>query len=209
MAYTLSQAVTEVRSLINEAFASFWSDTEIENWIKEACIDISCKLLSAENEESITLLENRWIYTALLGETWLDDLLKIKGCYYQTVFTPGVTTGLQRIDIEKFGHLQVSSGKPRYFFENNHKFYIYPTPGAAEAGHTIEVIYSYETDDITNLKDEHQPLTFLYAAAKAKAKDRMFQESALYMASYLNSVNFERQDKYDFGVDPTSTFDLK
>ena len=34
MAFTLATSVTEVRALINEATASYWSDTEIENWIK-------------------------------------------------------------------------------------------------------------------------------------------------------------------------------
>ena len=47
------------------------------------------------------------------------------------------------------------------------------------------------------------------AAAKAKAKDRVFQESALYMTQYFNAINFERSDKYDMGVDPFSAFVLK
>lgn len=206
MAYTLNESVTEVRSLINESSASFWSDTEIQNWIKEASIDISTKLLSAESEDTVTLVSTQWIYSST-DEAWLANLLKAKGCYYSA--SASDIKGMQRIDIQKVGHIQVTSGSPRYFFENNRKFYIWPIPGATQATKTITVLNAYETNDVTALRDEHQPLTFLYAAAKAKAKDRMFQESALYMAQYLNSINFERQDKYDLGVDPTSTFDLR
>ena len=37
MAVVLEIAVAEVRSLIDEPVAQFWSDAELENWINEAC----------------------------------------------------------------------------------------------------------------------------------------------------------------------------
>jgi len=206
LAYTLAQSVTQIRSLINEETPGFWDDTEIENWIKEATIDISTKLLSVEDEQTIILINGQWIYTSV-EESWIADLIKAKGCYYDA--GSGNVKGMQRIDIQKVGHLPVSTGIPKYFFENNRNFYIWPVPTAAEAGNTITVIYGMESDDITDLKDEHQPFAFLYAAARAKAKDRMFQESALYMSQYISSLNFERQDKFDMGTDPYATFDLK
>jgi len=207
MAYTLATSVTQVRSLLNEDSASFWSDTEIENWIKEATIDIASKLLSAESEDDITLIASQWIYTSS-DEAWLEFLLKSKAAYYDG--GSNAIKGMQRIDMQKMGHTDVNTaGVPRYFFENNRAFYIWPPPAAAQANKTITVINAYETDDVTDLRDEHQPLTFLYAAARAKAKDRMFQESALYMAQYLNTINFERKDKYDMGVDPTTTFNVQ
>ncbi len=201
MSYTANQAVTQVRSIINESSASFWSDTEIGDWIKEATIDISSKLLCVETEDDLTLVADQWIYTDLTA------LLKIKGCYYNA--GSGAIKGMQRKDIQDFGHLPVSSGAPKYFYENNRNVYLWPIPSATEAGNTVTVINSYETDDVTVLRDEHQPLTFLYAAAKAKAKDRMFQESALLMSQYLNTINFERQDKYDFGEDSIKNFAMK
>ena len=212
MSYTAANAITETRYLINENNADFWSDTEIEGWIKEATIDVSCKLLSAEAEGTIDIVDNQWIYTSD-DESWIGDLLKIKGCYYEIVNTTTSAlvsvAGLQRVDMEKFGHLQVNSGKPRYFMENNRSVYIYPIPTSTEEQYDIEVLYAYETDDVTALRDEHQSLTFLYAASKAKMKDRLFEEANFYMSQYLNSISFERKDKYDFGVDPTSEFDLK
>lgn len=217
MAYTLDQAVTQVRYLINEDTADFWSDTEIEDWIKQATIKISTSLLSAEDEDTITISnEGKFIYDSS-DESWIADLLKIKSCYYETtsdtVMLPDAATdiyGMQRVELDMFGHTQQfqTYGRPVYYYENNRKIYIWPRPSIDQRLDTIHVLYSYETDDITDLRNEHQPLTFLYAAGKAKAKDRQHQEAALYMAQFLNSINFERQDKYDLGVEPTAQFNV-
>ncbi len=205
MSYTLASSLTEVRALINEDTPGFWTDTEIENWIKEGTLDVSTKLLCVESEETVTLVTGQWVYSSS-DESWLSDLLKIKACYFDDNST---VKGLQRVDIQKFGHLQNSTGNPTQFFENNRKFYISPTPTTAQNALDITVICSSETDDITELRDEHQPIVFLYAVSKAKAKDRMFQESALYLTQYINTINHERKDKYDFGTEPFSNFTLK
>jgi len=197
MAYTLANAITEVRSLINEDTPGFWTDSELTNWIAEGTIDLSTKLLCVESEETVTLVTDQWLYSSS-DESWLSDLLKIKACYYDNSTT---VKGLQRVDIQKFGHIQNSTG--------DRKFYISPTPTVTQNGNDITVICASETDDITELRDEHQPIVFLYAASKAKAKDRMFQESALYLTQYINTINHERKDKYDFGTEPFGNFTLK
>ena len=206
MSYTLSQAVTQVRYLINEDTADFWSDTEIEDWIKQATIQISTKLLSAEEEQTITLVSGQLKYTAS-DEAWIADLLKIKAMYYTDSTN---IYGMQRIQIDMFGHTQhfQNAGRPIHYYENNRAVYVWPRPSSVEAGDNLVCLTSYETDDITNLRNEHQPLTFMYAASRAKAKDRQHQEAALYMAQFLNGINFERQDKYDMGVEPTAQFNV-
>ena len=40
MAVTLTNAVSEVRSLIDEPVAQFWSDSELEGWLNEGCANI-------------------------------------------------------------------------------------------------------------------------------------------------------------------------
>lgn len=205
MSYTLDQAVTQVRNLINEETADFWSDTEIQEWIKQATITLSTTLLSAESEDTITMVNGQFVYSSA-DEAWLANLVKTKAAYYTD--DSGNVYGMQRIELDAFGHTQhfQNSGRPIHYYENNRKFYVWPKPAAAEAGETITVLNSYETDDITNLRDEHQPLTFLYAASKAKSKDRQHQEAALYMTQFLNLVNFERGDKYDMGTEPSAEF---
>ena len=203
MAYTLANAVTQVRYLINEDTADFWSDTEIEDWIKQATIKLSTILLSAESEDTVTLATGKFVYSSS-DEAWLADLLKVKAGYFTD--SSGNVYGLQRIELDMFGHTQQfqTAGQPRYYYESNRKLYIWPQPSSAENGQDITLLNSYETDDITDLRDEHQPLTFLYAASKAKSKDRQHQEAALYMSQFLSSINFERGDKYDMGAEPTA-----
>jgi hypothetical protein len=207
MSYTLAQAVTQVRYLINEESADFWSDTEIEEWIKQATITLSTTLLSAETESTVTMASNQFVYSSS-DEAWLADLLKVKAAYY----TDGSSNvyGMQRIELDMFGHTMhfQSTGRPIHYYESNRKFYVCPKPGTTEVGDAITVLHSYETDAIANLRDEHQPLTFLYAASKAKSKDRQHQEAALYMTQFMGAINFERQDKYDMGVAPTQTLNV-
>lgn len=208
MALTVAEMTTEVRALINEESASFWSDTEIENWIKQGTIDISCKLLSAEQESTITLATNQWIYTSS-DESWIGDLLRSKDVYFTD--SSGNIYGLQRIRIKNIGHLEVkqTANRPKYFVEVNRKFYVWPKPSSNENGQDLTVVHAYETDDATALKDEHQHLVILFAAARAKTKDRAFNDAALMMQEYRSGIQFERQDKYDFGVDPTEVFRLR
>jgi hypothetical protein len=203
MAYTLTQAVQEVRYLLNEPSASFWTDTEIEGWIQQAAMDISVKTLCTTKEGTITLVQNQMRYTST-DETWLEDLIKSEVVWFD--FGTG-TRGLQRVEPHMFGHLQVkSAGEPRYFYEDGKKFFIWPKPDATASGKDLSIIYSTTTNDITELREEYQQLTFLYATSMAKAKDRKFQEAQLYQQLYLNALNFERQDKHEMGTMPTETF---
>lgn len=203
MAYTLTQAVTEVRNLLNEASASFWTDTQLQGWIQQAAMDISTKTLCTTDEGTITLVTGQMKYDST-DEAWIANLLKAEAVWYN--FGSGML-GMQRTEPYRFGHLQVSgTGRPRYFYEDGKRFYVWPVPTSAENGVDLTIVYSKLTNDITELREEYQQLTFLYAASMAKARDRKFEEAALYQQMYLNALNFERQDKYTMGALPTDAF---
>ena len=55
MAFTLAQAITEVRALLNEDTASYWSDTNITSWIQQGCLDFTEKSLLLVCKDTITL----------------------------------------------------------------------------------------------------------------------------------------------------------
>lgn len=203
MAYTLTQAVTEVRYLLNEGTASFWTDTEIQGWIQQGTLDISTKSLCTTDEGTITLATGQMKYTSS-DEAWISSLLKCEVVWYD--FGQSMR-GLQRIEPHMMGHLQIqTAGAPRYFYEDGKRFYIWPTPSSAENGKELTAVYSKLTTDITELREELQYLAIWYATSMAKAKDRKFEEAALYQQLYLNALNFERQDKHEMGTMPTSTF---
>jgi hypothetical protein len=118
---------------------------------------------------------------------------------------------MQRFRVMNIGHTETgqTGGRPKWFVEDDREVFIWPKPTATENGQTVSMLHAYETDDATALRDEHQHIAILYAAAKAKQKDRMFEEAALLLSQYYNAVTFERQDKFDMGVDPIASFKQK
>lgn len=56
MSLLLSDAILQVRGILNEASSLFWTDTEITYWLKEGCRDFSSKSLLAEDVLSVPLV---------------------------------------------------------------------------------------------------------------------------------------------------------
>lgn len=209
MAFTLATSVTEVRALINEESASYWSDTEIQNWIKQGCLDWCEKSLLLVKEDTITLVNNQVQYTTS-GNSYIDDAVRTLHAEYDNV-------ALQRISYEQLrGHnaLKLASDPgPKYYYDQydgtTFTFYIGPKPSTTYAGNTVTVMFACRTDDITQLPYEYQPIIFLYAASKAKVKERQWQESALLWQQYINNIIFSRQDSLELGQTPTEAYRIK
>jgi len=75
MAYTLTTATTEVRQLINEETTGFWSDTEIQNWIKMGCIDTSTKTQCVKHRDYFALATDTQVYEPSDFNTNSSDVL--------------------------------------------------------------------------------------------------------------------------------------
>jgi len=103
MAFTLIQGVQEVRSLINESSASYWSDTELESWIKQGCLDWC---------EKIT---NQYQYTASTSN-YIDNAIRTLHAEYNNI-------ALKRLTFEEIrGHNQMvltNDENPKYFYHRN------------------------------------------------------------------------------------------
>jgi len=63
--YSAAEALQQVRTIINEATPSFWTDEEINNWIIEGVIDISSRGLAYEKRDSIILAANTLEYSGM------------------------------------------------------------------------------------------------------------------------------------------------
>jgi hypothetical protein len=206
MAYTLSTATTEVRALLNETTASFWSDTEIQNWIKEGVMDISTKALLVEDQQNITLVTDQLTYTSS-DHAWIADVLKIIGAYYND--GAGTYKGLIKIHPRLLGNTDLgedAAGRPRYYCFHDKTFWLDPVASATENNNVITVLHSKKTNDITLLEFEYQHLAIKYAAAMAKVKDRKYHEAQLLLTQYTTGLNFERSDKYEREVDSLDMF---
>lgn len=195
MAFTLTTAITEVRSLINETTASYWDDGELERWIQQGCLDWCEKTLLLSYTDTITLSTNVYTYQSSFS-SYLQNSIRVLHAEYKN-------KALKRLSYEKLrGHNKMvlaTDSDPKYFYDkyNNGNFtlYIASTPSASQNGQDVSVLLAGLSDDITEIPYEYQPHIFNYAASKAKMKERQWQEAQLLWQIYLNNISFARDDK--------------
>lgn len=206
MSLTLATALTEVRNVLNEATAVFWSDTQIQNWIKEGCRTFSSKTLMVEETGTLTLAATTVKYTSS-DAAFLANMLEP----YSVLYDDGsnVYKGLVKVHPRQIGNLATrTAGPPKYYAQHDRNLYIMPLTSATivAAGGTLSVLYSKITEDITDISDEYQHLPVIYAIAKAKQKDQKFAEANNLFQQFYQEVNFERQDKHAREVDSLDKF---
>jgi hypothetical protein len=195
MALSLANGVTAVRDVLNEATASFWSDTQIENWIKEGTRNFSTKSLLAQTTGDITLVANQLSYDST-DEAFIANVLKIHTAFYDDAGNN--YKGLIKVEPEKIGNVATfTAGDPKYFCVFGKKIYIWPltTASIVTAGGLATVLYSQETEDFTVIADEYQHLPIMWALGRAKQKDQKFGEAMSFFEHFNSEIDFERQDK--------------
>jgi hypothetical protein len=206
MAFTLATGVTEVRALLNEETGSFWSDTELQNWIKQGCLDWCEKSLLYIVEDTITVVDAQVKYTTS-GSSHIDNAIRTLHAEYGNA-------ALQRVNYEqirKHNARQLgSSVTPAYYHDQYNglvfTFYLGPTPDNTVAGNNITVQFALRTDDITKIPYEYQQHIFLYAYSKAKIKERQYREATMAWQQYINNIMFARKDSLEHGTQPVETF---
>ena len=210
MSYTLTTAVAQVRSTLNEDTATFWTDGELEGWIEEGTILFSTISLCVEADDTITLIENQINYSSSdSGCDWIDDVIEVYSGYYDD--QSNGYAGLVKAHPRMLGHLATfTPGDPKYVMFHNKKIYIWPLTTAAlvTAGATVQVLYSKSTSDITDLPEHFQLYPIIYATGKAKQKDRREAEAASLFAQFFSMANFERADKYVREPDTYDSFQI-
>jgi len=211
MALTLAGATIEIRDLMNEDNAAFWSDAEIQRWIQEGCRLFSSKSLMVEAESDLDPLIASQLSYSSADESWIGDCLEI----YASIYYNGSTVkyhALKKIHPRQMGHsANFTVGIPKNYALHNRKLYIWPLANAARisAGDKITFLYAKETDDITAITDEYQHLPIIYASAKCKQKDQKFAEATSLMSQFYQELAFERQDKHGREEDTLDMFKVK
>ncbi len=193
MALTLTDAQNELRSLLNEPTAVFWTDGELETWIKEGVRMIASKTHAVEAEDDLTLVSSQLIYTAS-DHSWIGDMLSPYAAIYNA--GSGKYKGLEFIHPKQIGNsLTYTPGAPRYYTFHNRSIYVWPLPTTSTAGKTVSILYATETEDITALKDEHQHLAIQWGQIRAMEKDMKWQAAAAQKQQFYSELNFEKTDK--------------
>jgi hypothetical protein len=209
MSLTLAGSITEVRDLLNEATAVFWTDAQITRWLQEGVRSFSSKTLMVEDTQDIDpLIAGQLSYSAS-DETWIGDAIEP----YAAIFYDGSSKykGLIKIHPRQIGNLALGTdGPPKYYTMHDRMIYIFPRTSAAvvTANGKITFLFAKESDDITEVTDEYQHLPIIYAVAKAKQRDQKFSEAAALFGQFYQEVSFERQDKHSREVDSIDKFKI-
>jgi hypothetical protein len=209
MALTLSDATTEVRDLLNEATAAFWTDAQIQKWIKEGTRIFSSKTLMVEDTQDLDpLIANQLSYSSS-DETWIGDIIEPYAAIYND--SSNTYKGLIKVHPRQLGNLATrTSGPTKYYALHDRKIYLWPLPNATvvTGGAKITFLFAKETDDFTAVTDEYQHLPIIYACAKAKQKDMKFGEATALLSQFYQEVAFERSDKHAREVDSLDKFKI-
>jgi len=209
MALTLNNAIAEVRQILNEPTALFYSDDEITDWLQEGTRIFSSKSLLVEDVGTIDPMILSTPYYDSSDETFIGDMLEI----YAVIYNISTTyKGLIKIHPRQIGNLtgMTDTGTPKYYCYFDRKLYVSPLASSTEvSGGTMEILYAKETDDITDLEDEYQHIPIGYAIAKAKQKDEKWSEAGFLMEQFYKDMAFERGDKHNRQVDAIEDFRIQ
>ena len=208
MALTLTTATTEVRDALNEATAVYWTDGQIQNWIKEGCRIFSSKTLLVEDTQDLNpLVESQLSYSSS-DETWIANCIEI----YSAIYNSGTTyKGLLKSHPRKLGNVATfTAGVPKYYSLHDRMIYVWPlTTAAIAASGIITFLFAKYTEDIADLPNDYQHLPVIYAVAKCKQKDQKYAEANTLMAQFYAEIDFERQDKHAREEDTLDMFKTK
>lgn len=197
MALTAADVRAEIRVLINEPVAAFWSDAEIDAWVTQAATNISMTD-PIETTASVTLVASTLEYT--LPTTFANPTVttgiisKISAVHYNG-------RGLLHVHPRTIGNVSAdtTSNDPAVWSMHGTRFFLSPV-GSGASG-TVDLYCSVFTDDIADVTDIYQPLAILFGAAKAKQKDGRFAEAAAFLSEYVNNLAFMRNNIIERGVD--------
>jgi hypothetical protein len=209
MAIDITEAILQVRNFLNEPISVFWSDSELEDWIKEGCLDFSCKSLLVEAILTLPLVAGQIVYTS--GDVAaIASILEPYACLYND----GLNNwkGIIKMHPRMIGNESVNTaGDPRYYALHHSSIYVWPAPTAAmvAASAYLSILHAKLTDSIVDIHDEYQRIPLLYAKAKAKYKDQKFAEANTLMTLYMSATSFERQDKHGREEDSLDMFKIK
>jgi hypothetical protein len=196
---TLLTARTEVRSLLDEPTAQFWSDSELTSWLNQGAQDIARQAQALWMQVNIPSVPNQQFYPLpqdFLGIHRIDFAISNSDQTYNLEFR-----GIKAMD-EVWGILhQLPAAFPQAFYLWNDTgipggqpyFATYPVVG--EAGTFIVYYYRDVTaavadTDLLDVTPSYENIAYEFAVAQAKRKDRdpTWQESLSIYTQRLQSM---------------------
>ena len=201
MAYPpLSYIRTQIRSLLNETTAAFWTDAELNRLINEAERDIAAKALCLEAIATVTASSRT---TSFTGH-------KILRAEYNS-------QGLIKILPKMMGGLQTSSVVPQFWFQWGQYLVLEPKPAT---NYTITlytaIAPSTGMGTVEGTADTDQPsiparfheLITLFVLSRAYLKDRMFNTAGNIYRTYINELTIARKQVIERYADTRNNLNI-
>jgi hypothetical protein len=195
--YTAATARTQVRSLIGESSASFWTDTELDNWIKEGTEIISSRALCLQDTDTFLLVTSQYEYTDLVtnGAAGVTDIVKVWGAIYLNPDDEYI--GLKRVEPFQISNLPLmKAGPPKYYYHFDDKIGILPLPTSGQNGDSVKIYFSKQSQTIGDLPNEYQALTIWFCASQAYKKEHRYTESDKFYQMFLEELNALKLELY-------------
>jgi hypothetical protein len=187
MAYTVAEIRTRTRNILNETTGTFYSDTELEEWIGDAALDIAGIAKCVEAFTQIAMQSGARHY-GLPTDT-------VEVLHAQEEATG---KGLARITPSMAGHedATVAGPDPLRWYEFAARFWIEPIPDSTMQGKNVVLFYARTTQDIETIPEYCQLLAIDYALYRALEKDRRYSEAGAVYSAYLSALTVRRNDVY-------------
>jgi len=140
MSVTLLTARTEVRALLNESTAAFWTDSQLNSWLNQGCEDVARRSQTLWQEVQLSVSPNTQLYN------FPADFLNA----HRAEFSPLNSSQTYSLDYRAINNMDevwgilhsLPAAWPQYFTirGNNYGYFLmlYPSPGAAG---TLTVYY--------------------------------------------------------------------
>jgi hypothetical protein len=217
MAVTLSTALTNTRSLLDEpsgSLSSFWSDTELTTWLNESCADMQRRAEWKMSQASIPVSPQTQEFAAP------DDVIRIHRITFNPTVTGGITNNTYTLEYRGFMEMdqvwgiqqQWPATYPLYYTlwgqpgTGSLKILTYPVPD--QAG-TLNVYYFPEITSQSNTSSNmdapqgFEDMMYDYTCYRALRKDadpRWKEFKSDYEAKLINLYDSSReyQDQANF-----------
>lgn len=176
MTLTLTDALSQVRSLLDEPNPQFWSDAELTNWINEACSNMARKIEWKRNNASIAVTAETQTYTGP------EDMIRI----YRITFTP--TDSDNTYTVENRGVMEMDqiwginqqwpANYPLYYttwkVPPNLEIILYPVPsqdGALNVFYYQQITVAASGGDPVDVLEGYEDIVYDYTVYRALRKD--------------------------------------
>ena len=182
MSLTKSIIRDRARALLNEIIEGFWLNTQLEDWVDDAAIDISTRTHCYEVKGSITLATSVQLYTVA------TDYLKVLGAIYENVGLKKTTPWMEGIQ------KAITTGPPEFYFDIVNQIGFFPIPTVSENTKLVTVYYSKVTDSIINIPMKFKIPAVLFVVVMGLLKERQYTKAGQVYQIYLQSLNLDKAE---------------